>query len=210
MPRPTWTQASPETQSARAVKFRSQTRRRRPPNAPHSFIFACSSIEARSPLAGKLFSINIGFMKKAPILTALFATAIAVAGVFAYQSNADATLIPEAPVAASVEQTAEPAEEAPNYGCQGAEEFDFEAKRCSTSSDCPNSKCRKSRCGGCSTSSDCRYGKCKSSQCGGCSTSSDCKGWGKCSKSRCGSCSTSSDCGRFGKCRSGKCTKTPY
>ena len=84
------------------------------------------------------------------------------------------------------------------------------AKKCSTSADCPNSKCKSGKCGGCSTSSDCKYGKCKSGQCGGCSTSSDCGGWGKCKSGRCGGCSTSSDCGDFGSCRSGHCEKTPY
>ena len=84
------------------------------------------------------------------------------------------------------------------------------AKRCSTSSDCPNSKCYNRKCGGCSTSSDCKYGKCYSRRCGGCSTSSDCGGWGKCSSRRCGACSTSSDCGRWGSCRNRRCTRTPY
>lgn len=89
-------------------------------------------------------------------------------------------------------------------------DFEEVAKKCSTSSDCPNSKCKSGRCGGCSTSSDCKYGKCKSGQCGGCSTSSDCGGWGKCKSGRCGGCSTSSDCGGFGSCSGGKCGKTPY
>ena len=86
----------------------------------------------------------------------------------------------------------------------------LEMKRCSTSSDCPNSKCSGGQCGACSTSSDCRYGKCSGGRCGACSTSSDCGGWGKCSSGRCGSCSTSSDCGSFGSCSGGRCAKTPY
>jgi|GEM_PF-2292954 len=84
------------------------------------------------------------------------------------------------------------------------------AKRCSTSSDCPNSKCSGGQCGACSTSSDCKYGKCSGGKCGSCSTSSDCGGWGKCSGGHCGSCSTSSDCGSFGSCSGGKCSKSPY
>jgi len=84
------------------------------------------------------------------------------------------------------------------------------AKRCSTSSDCPNSKCSSGQCGSCSTSSDCKFGKCSSGKCGSCSTSSDCGGWGKCSSGHCGHCSTSSDCGSFGSCSSGLCSKTPY
>jgi hypothetical protein len=86
----------------------------------------------------------------------------------------------------------------------------LDLKRCSTSSDCPNSKCSGGQCGACSTSSDCKYGKCSSSKCGSCSTSSDCNGWGKCSSGQCGSCSTSSDCGSFGSCSGGKCSKSPY
>ncbi|MBW1872882.1 MAG: hypothetical protein JRJ19_12500 [Deltaproteobacteria bacterium] len=86
----------------------------------------------------------------------------------------------------------------------------LDLKRCSTSSDCPNSKCSSGKCGSCSTSSDCKFGKCSSGNCGSCSTSSDCGGWGKCSSGKCGSCSTSSDCGSFGSCSGGKCGKSPY
>lgn len=86
----------------------------------------------------------------------------------------------------------------------------LDLKRCSTSSDCPNSKCSGGNCGACSTSSDCKFGKCSSGKCGSCSTSSDCNGWGKCSSGKCGSCSTSSDCGSFGSCSGGKCGKSPY
>lgn len=84
------------------------------------------------------------------------------------------------------------------------------ARKCSTSSDCPNSRCKSGKCGSCSTSSDCKFGRCRSGQCGSCSTSSDCNGWGRCKSSRCGSCSTSSDCGSFGSCRSGRCSRAPY
>jgi len=93
---------------------------------------------------------------------------------------------------------------------QLSSDVQLEAKRCSTSSDCPNSKCSGGQCGSCSTSSDCKYGKCSSGKCGSCSTSSDCNGWGKCSSGHCGSCSTSSDCGSFGSCSGGKCGKSPY
>lgn len=84
------------------------------------------------------------------------------------------------------------------------------AKSCSTSSDCPHSKCSNGQCGGCSTTSDCGFGQCSGGKCGACSTSSDCKGWGSCSSGQCGSCSTSSDCGSWGSCSSGRCEKTPY
>lgn len=93
---------------------------------------------------------------------------------------------------------------------QSADDAQLSLKRCSTSSDCPNSKCSGGKCGACSTSSDCKYGKCSSGKCGSCSTSSDCNGWGKCSSGKCGSCSTSSDCGSFGSCSGGKCGKSPY
>ena len=86
----------------------------------------------------------------------------------------------------------------------------LDLKRCSTSSDCPNSKCSGGNCGACSTSSDCKFGKGSSGKCGSCSTSSDCGGWGKCSSGQCGSCSTSSDCGSFGSCSGGRCAKSPY
>ncbi len=84
------------------------------------------------------------------------------------------------------------------------------AKRCSTSSDCPHSKCNGGECGGCSTTSDCGFGQCSGGKCGACSTTSDCKGWGSCSGGKCGSCSTSSDCGSWGSCSGGRCEKSPY
>ena len=148
-------------------------------------------------------------MKRAPLFSALFAAAVAVTAIAVHQSTADATLVTETQPTQLTQQATFEASEIPE-AWEHAMSCDVEAKRCSTSSDCPNSKCRKGKCGGCSTSSDCRYGKCKSSQCGGCSTSSDCGGWGKCKSGRCGGCSTSSDCGSFGSCRSGRCQKTPY
>ena len=124
---------------------------------------------------------------------------VVTVGLFAVErSEADNTPDVETQVTAPAE--------APN-SCSDAIEL---SKKCSTSSDCPNSKCKSGKCGGCSTSSDCKYGKCKSGWCGGCSTSSDCGDWGKCKSGQCGGCSTSSDCGSFGSCKSGKCEKTPY
>jgi len=133
------------------------------------------------------------------IITLLSVVAALVAGVFfATQSSADYTPLAQPKVEAPVADAAQPAEVL------------VAAKRCSTSSDCPNSKCSSGQCGACSTSSDCKYGKCSSGKCGSCSTSSDCGGWGKCSSGKCGSCSTSSDCGSFGSCSSGRCQNSPY
>ena len=119
-------------------------------------------------------------MRRMPLLISLFAVVIGVGLILGLQAQADTP------------------------------RGDLELKKCSTSSDCPNSKCKSGKCGGCSTSSDCKYGKCKSGQCGGCSTSSDCGGWGKCKSGWCGGCSTSSDCGSFGSCSGGKCANSPY
>ena len=135
-------------------------------------------------------------MKPKLFAVALFSAALAVVVVLAHQSEVRATQVQDASVTQGVLPVAPPSADL--------------LKRCSTSSDCPNSKCAKGQCGACSTSSDCKYGKCRSGRCGACSTSSDCNGWGKCSSGRCGSCSTSSDCGSFGSCSSGKCQKTPY
>jgi hypothetical protein len=131
---------------------------------------------------------------KPTFAAALFAASLAVTLVLANQSEVNAT-----PTKAGVTDQLPVAPPAAD-----------QLKRCSTSSDCPNSKCKGGRCGGCSTSSDCKYGKCRSSRCGACSTSSDCGGWGKCKSGQCGGCSTSSDCGSFGSCRSGRCERTPY
>lgn len=140
-------------------------------------------------------------MKRAIIIAGLFSAVLGVGLFVADRSEADTPNIE--PELNQVMETAEVPGDAPNCAVEVA-------KKCSTSSDCPNSKCKSGHCGGCSTSSDCKYGKCKSGHCGGCSTSSDCGGWGKCKSGQCGGCSTSSDCGSFGSCRSGHCEKTPY
>ena len=142
------------------------------------------------------------------LVTASFAITLTIA-LFASQSTVEATQSTEAQQVIPAQVPPAPVDQKVDELPIGQPEA-FPAKRCSTSSDCPNSKCRSGKCGACSTSSDCKYGKCRSSRCGGCSTSSDCGGWGKCKSSRCGGCSTSSDCGRFGSCRSGRCSKTPY
>jgi hypothetical protein len=133
------------------------------------------------------------------IVTMISVACVLAAGLFlATQSTAIPTQPEQTKVDAPAADTAAPAETL------------LAAKRCSTSSDCPGSKCSGGQCGACSTSSDCKYGKCSSSKCGACSTSSDCGGWGKCSSGQCGACSTSSDCGSFGSCSSGRCANSPY
>ncbi len=135
-------------------------------------------------------------MKRLPVVAIVFTIVLTAGFVLVGQSEADTTQSASQVVAAST---------------QAATPTDLLAgKRCSTSSDCPNSKCKSGKCGGCSTSSDCTYGKCSSGWCGSCSTSSDCKGWGKCKSGKCGGCSTSSDCGSFGSCSSGHCSSAPY
>lgn len=130
------------------------------------------------------------------VLTLISIGCVLVAGIlFASQSAADYTRPATVKAQAAAAQSAEVL---------------VANKSCSTSSDCPNSKCSSGQCGACSTSSDCKYGKCSSGKCGACSTSSDCDGWGKCSGGQCGACSTSSDCGSFGSCSGGRCSKSPY
>ena len=92
-------------------------------------------------------------MKRAFVAGGLFAMVFA-AGLF-MSNQSEAKVVP----AIQVEQTTE-SEELPALGC----DLEEVAKKCSTSSDCPNSKCKSGKCGGCSTSSDCKYGKCKSGQ----------------------------------------------
>lgn len=146
-------------------------------------------------------------MKRTIAITGLFAAVLGFGLFVADRSEADTPSLETQVAEVTVETQVTEVAPVPGDGPGCAVEV---AKRCSTSSDCPNSKCKSGQCGGCSTSSDCKYGKCKSGQCGGCSTSSDCGGWGKCKSGQCGGCSTSSDCGSFGSCRSGRCEKSPY